>query len=103
MLGIDKFTSANVGTPQNNWKGNNRMGWSDPQYDRLVNAYKATLDASEADGIIVQMLTQLSNELPALPLYFNFLVVAHVGSLRGPDVAAPRSTRYHNIHQWEWQ
>src|SRR5439155_26997479 len=103
MLGLDKFTSANVGTPQNNWKGNNRLGWSHPDYDRLVNATKGTLDPKEADALMVGMLTLLSDELPALPLYYNFLVVAHVGDLRGPAAAAPRSTRYHNIHQWEWR
>jgi peptide/nickel transport system substrate-binding protein len=103
MLGIDKFTSATIGTPENGWRGNNRMGWSHPTYDRLVDSFKGTLDPRAADDLMVQMLTLLSFELPALPLYFNFLVVAHVGSLRGPEAAAPRSTRYHNIHQWEWQ
>ena len=103
MLGIDKFTGATIGTPQNNWRGNNRMGWSHPEYDRLVNAFKGTLDQREADGLMAQMLALMSNELPALPLYFNFLVVTHVGSLNGPEAAAPRSTRYDNIHLWEWR
>ncbi len=103
MLGVDKFTSATIGTPQNSWRGNNRMGWAHPDYDRLVNMFKGTLDQKEADGMMVQLLTLMSTELPALPLYFNFLVVAHVGSLQGPEAAAPRSTRYDNIHEWEWR
>jgi len=52
---------------------------------------------------MVQMVTFLSAELPTLPMYFNYHVTAHVGSLRGPAAVAPFSTPYANIHQWEWQ
>jgi len=67
-----------------------------PELDRA-------LDPNEADGIMVQMVTFLSAELPTLPMYFNYHVTAHVGSLRGPAAVAPFSTPYANIHQWEWQ
>jgi len=103
MLALEKFTSATIGTPTNNWRGTNKMGWSTPEYDRLANAFTATLDSKEGDALMVQMLIMASNELPALPLYFNFSVAAHVGSLHGPEAASPSSTLYYNIHQWEWR
>jgi len=103
MLALEKFTSATIGTPANNWRGTNKMGWSTPEYDRLASAFTSTLDSKEGDALLVEMLTMASNELPALPLYFNFSVVAHVGSLHGPEAATPSSTLYYNIHQWEWR
>jgi peptide/nickel transport system substrate-binding protein len=103
MLAMEKFTSATIGTPANNWRGTNKMGWSTPEYDRLANAFTSTLDSKEGDALMVQMLVMASNELPALPLYFNFSVAAHVGSLHGPEAATPSSTLYYNIHQWEWR
>ncbi len=102
-LSIEKFVSSGIGTPERDWRGNNRLGWSHPEYDRLVDAFYRALDPNEADGIMVQMVTFLSAELPTLPMYFNYHVTAHVGSLRGPAAVAPFSTPYTNIHQWEWQ
>jgi ABC-type transport system substrate-binding protein len=103
MLALEKFTSATIGTPANSWRGTNKAGWSTPEYDRLASAFTSTLDSKEGDGLLVQMLAMVSNELPALPLYFNFSVMAHVGSLHGPEAATPSSTLYYNIHQWEWK
>jgi len=103
MLGLHKFTSATIGTPQNNWRGNNVLGWSHPEYDRLVSVFNGTLEPREADALMVQLLALLSRELPTLPLYFNFLVVAHVRDLNGPEPFAPRTTYHHNVHQWEWK
>jgi len=103
LLGLDEWDSPTIGTPQNNWKGHNRIGWSTPEYDHLLERFNATLDKKEGDGLLVRMLTILSNELPVLPLYSTFFVDAHVGSLHGPEVASPSSSLYYNIHQWEWQ
>jgi len=102
-LQIDKFISRNAGSPATNWKGNNRPGWSHPDYDRLVDQHRTTLDPNEADALMVRMVTFMNEELPLLPIYFNFDVVAHVGALRGPAGKPPFSTPYANIHEWEWK
>jgi peptide/nickel transport system substrate-binding protein len=103
LLGMHKFTSANIGSAENRWRGTNKMGWWTPAYDRLSDAFNSTLDTKEAEGLMVQMVKLVNDELPTIPLYFNFSVMAHVGSLRGPEAATPSSTIYYNIHQWEWR
>lgn len=103
MLGLDKFTSRLIGSPQNSWKGVNTTGWSTREYDQLVDVFYRTLDPNEGDGLMGQALTLLSNALPVMPLYFNSSVDAYVGSLRGPETVANYESRYTNMHQWEWQ
>jgi len=102
-LGIEKFTSPYVASQETRWRGTNKMGWSTPEGDRLMDGFLGTLDSKEADRLMVQMLTLLSNELPVVPLYATFSVDAHVGSLHGPEAGSPTSTRYYNLHEWEFR
>jgi peptide/nickel transport system substrate-binding protein len=100
---VDKFISANVGHAGNQFVGSNRMGWSNPEYDRLYEAFNASVDRPTRNDYLVQMLKMISEELPVMPLYFNFEVVAHGAALRGPQPASPESTRYTNLHEWQWK
>jgi len=51
----------------------------------------------------VQMMRILSEEVPAMPLYYNFQVVAYASALQGPQPISPETTRYGNVHEWTWQ
>ena len=103
LLGMHKWVAANIGTAENRWRGTNKMGWATPGYERLFEAFNGTLNLREASRHMVQMVKIFNDELPAIPLYFNFSVMAHVGSLQGPEPATPSGTIYYNLHQWEWR
>lgn len=100
-LGLDKWHSSNIGSPETNWVGTNRSGWANREFDRLHELWTTTLDGGEANQHLVRMMALLSEELPSLPLYDNFQVVAHASRVRGPQPITPDSTRYGNIHEWE--
>lgn len=102
-LGLNKWLTANVGGPHDNWTGGNRMGWSNAEFDRLSEQWATTLDRAQWVQILGQMMKVLSDEMPSLPLYYNFQVVAHVAALEGPQAITPESTRYGNIHEWRWR
>jgi peptide/nickel transport system substrate-binding protein len=95
------FTAAQAGTAANRWGGNNRGGWSNPEYERLYEGFTSTLDRSERDRQIVQMMVMLNRVLPAFQLYFRFDTVAHLSELRGPGVVTPESRVGWNVHEWE--
>lgn len=95
------FTSAQAGTLANRWGGNNRGGWSSPEYERLFEAFMTTLDRSERDRQLIQMMALLSEVLPAYQLYFRFDTVAHLAELRGPGIVGPDTRIVWNIHEWE--
>ena len=99
-LGMDKWLSSKIGSPENEWIGTNRLGWSNPEYDRLYGLFTTTLDLGQATQHMVQMMKLLSDELPHLPLYYNFQIVAHTSALTGPRPPSPESTRFANIAEW---
>jgi peptide/nickel transport system substrate-binding protein len=102
-LGLDKYIRSKIGTPENDWVGSNRSGWSHPEFDRLYDAWTAALDLSQRTQHLVDMVKLLNDEMAALPLYYNFQVVVHTAALRGPQPHTPDGTRYGNVHEWEWR
>ena len=100
--GLNKFYSPSIAAPANRWSGSNKSGYSHPEYDRLYDAWLAAVDPREREQVVIQATKFMSEEIPMLPLYFNYLVVAHVQRLAGPLPKAPASTPHHNVHEWRW-
>jgi peptide/nickel transport system substrate-binding protein len=102
-LGLNKWLTANVGGPETNWVGGNRMGWSNSDFDRIYELWTGTLDPGQAAERMIEMMRIMNEEMPSLPLYYQFQVVAHAAPLRGPEPFTPDSTRYANVHEWAWR
>jgi len=43
-----------------------------------------------------------SEQLPVLPMVYDFTVVAHVRELRGPKHGSPAANNW-DAHEWQWQ
>jgi peptide/nickel transport system substrate-binding protein len=103
-FGMDKFITSNIARIENAWRpGGNRTGWSNRDFDRLYDGLASELNGTERDRLLAEMAAALNQELPGLPLYFNFQVVAFVAGLQGPEVMAPRTTPHGNAHEWWWR
>jgi peptide/nickel transport system substrate-binding protein len=102
-LTLNKNITSAIASPANRWSGGNRTGYSSPEYDRLFETWTRTLDAEARNQAVVQLLKVANDDLPSLPMYFNFDVVAHVSALVGPSPVAPDSTYYAKIHEWRWR
>ena len=92
--------TASIPTAETRWSGTNRGGWSNPEYDRLAEAFAATLDRTERNQHVITMMRLFSEDLPGLFLYYNEQVVAHAAALHGPLPIAPTSTLTWNAHEW---
>jgi peptide/nickel transport system substrate-binding protein len=104
------FVAAEIGSPANRWAGDNRGGWSFPEYERLFSGFQSSLDASERRNYSVQMLGLVSQQVPAFPLYFRVDVRTWVSSLSGPDIGvtgfglvSQPTTVHWNIQNWEFR
>ncbi len=93
-------TTAQIPSAENRWRGNNRGGWSNPEYDRLSDAYSTTLDSAERERQLVQMMRIFSDELPAISLFFRTQPWAFASALHGLEVVAPEANMAWNIHEW---
>jgi peptide/nickel transport system substrate-binding protein len=106
------FLSSEVGSPANRWSGNNRSGWTNPEYDRLWEAANSTLDATERGRNIAQMMAMVSEYSPGYSLYFLESLYTWVAGLQGPDNDRQASgfgqtikatTNYWNITEWTFR
>jgi ABC-type transport system substrate-binding protein len=102
---IDYFIIDEIPRPENRWQGNNRRGWSNPEYDQLYTRHVTTLERPQRVQIIAQMERILTSELPVLPHFFGVIVNAHVAQLQGPvERTTPEaSVGYFNVHEWQWR
>jgi peptide/nickel transport system substrate-binding protein len=94
------YGTSQIPTPQNRYAGNNRGAWVNAEYDRLQEAFTTTLDRVQRNGHLVQMAKIVSEEVAAIPLYYNLGTAAYVPGLQGVipgDVVGS----YWNMHLWE--
>jgi peptide/nickel transport system substrate-binding protein len=95
------FDSTRIPTPENRWVGANRGGWSNAEFDRLLNAYATTLDRTDRTRHVVQLAKIFTEEVAAIPLYFNPGIVGYVATLSGPQPFSPDADVTWNVHEWE--
>lgn len=101
-----RYVSEQIPRADNRWRGDNRGGWSNPEYDRLTQAHLTTLDPAEQVRLLAEMERILTTEVPLVPNYFSAYTVPHVAALRGPVAReVPRSSdnAFMYVHQWEWR
>ncbi|HZT06414.1 MAG TPA: peptide ABC transporter substrate-binding protein [Chloroflexota bacterium] len=95
-------SSGQIGSPANGWIGGNRGGWSNPEYDRLFDLYSTTLERSERDKWVIEMVKLYSEQLPAYYTYFNIGVLAYQADLKGPAAGSVDRLPYWNVYEWEF-
>jgi peptide/nickel transport system substrate-binding protein len=98
---VQYFASTQIGSAANRWGGNNRGGWSHPEYDRLFDVYRSTLDGAERQNRVIEMMATVSDQLPGFKLFFNVDVLGYLSTVRGPQVGTPESLALWNVHEWE--
>jgi peptide/nickel transport system substrate-binding protein len=101
LAALRDFPSSQIASPANRRVGRNRGGWSNPQYDRLWDAYNTTLARNERTELIAQMTRLLSEEVPAFPLWAAVDVWVHASHVRGLEPGTPDTLQMWNIHEWE--
>jgi len=96
-----RYATAQIGTPATRWRGENYVGWSDPEFDRLYDRFNSTLDRSERDRQVIQMLRIVSEDVATVVLYHDQGVTAFRAPIAGPEVGVPDHTVAWNVHEWD--
>jgi peptide/nickel transport system substrate-binding protein len=99
------YTTDEIPTPENRWHGNNRGGWSNAEYDRLVPVYQTTLDETERVKVLAEIERTMNQDAAIIPLMFNANVNPHVAALKGPVARhTPLSGGpFLHVDTWEWR
>ena len=103
--GLIGLRSAPPGPDNQFLGGGGRGGWSNGEFDRLVDAYNGTLNKSARTRHVVEMARIYSEQLPKLTDFYNVRVTAHAGALVGPLLGSgpDAGSDSWNVHIWEWK
>jgi peptide/nickel transport system substrate-binding protein len=99
------YISSAIPTPENRWRGNNRPGWSNAEFDRTFLLWQQTFPMSERIQHMAQLERIISIDRAILQCSWESVVNSVVASLHGveirltPEASGPESW----IHQWEWR
>ncbi|MPZ13010.1 MAG: hypothetical protein GEU73_01055 [Chloroflexi bacterium] len=98
------FISAEVPRPENRWAGNNRGGWSNPEYDRLWQTFDTALEPRDRERSTAEMERLLYDDTAVIPNMFTVVVNARAATLKGPKLrTTPESANgILDVHTWEW-
>lgn len=102
-VALSRFIADLIPRSENRWTGNNRGGWSNPEFDRLSEAFTVALDPAERQRGIIQMAKIFTEELPGISLYFNAIPIAFVSELKGPQESVPEADWSWNVYEWEFR
>jgi peptide/nickel transport system substrate-binding protein len=97
---LGSWATAGIGTAANRWQGSNRGGWSNPDYDRMYEAFNSNLDRRERNQLAIDMMRLVSEELPILVLFHTIDVTAHTAALAGPPPNGIDAYIHSNVHEW---
>jgi peptide/nickel transport system substrate-binding protein len=99
------YTSEQIPSPNNRWRGENRGGWNSPAYDRFYQAYTSSLAENDRIAQIAQMEKLLTEEVPVIPHFFQAETNAFVANLQGPIARQVPDTSgtFLYVHTWEWR
>jgi len=97
------YRAAEVSSADNRWRGENRGGWTSPEYDQLVDAFQSTLDGAERVQQRAAIARILSTELPSLVISYNPNTHAYLSSVKGITATSLNTTGRltWNIERWE--
>ena len=80
-------------------RGNNKTGWENPEFDRLVALANATLDQEERYEILMQAERLLIDEMPIAPIYTYVRVYQLHEDVKGwhPNILSHHHPKYIRI------
>jgi peptide/nickel transport system substrate-binding protein len=100
---LRSLATSQIIRPETRWSGTNRGGWSNPEYDRILDVFNTTLERDQRIQQMAQLIRILSEQLPAISLYYDLSPIAYVSALTGPGPVAPDASGLvgWNVVDWE--
>jgi peptide/nickel transport system substrate-binding protein len=95
------YTTQRMATAANRWQGGNRAGFSNPDYDRLVETFSTSLDRTERTRLLAEMGKTFTENVAAISLFFRTQPWVFPSSLKGPRLVPSEANVAWNIQEWE--
>ncbi len=96
---FNDFVSSQIAQKSNGWKGTQVMRWVNPDYDKLVEQLKTTLDPAKRIEIFKQLDTLTVTDVAQIPLIARRGLSAHVKGIVGINLTNWDSDLW-NVGHW---
>jgi len=100
-----RWHSSYIPTAENRYIGDNLVHWNNPEADRLLEQLERSFTQREMEDVLARLARVFTDDLPALPLYYQPEPVAIHTNLKNarprPNSSGQHSTTW-SVHQWEW-
>ena len=99
------YISSAIPSSENRWRGNNRPGWSNPEYDRAFALLERAFPMNERIQLMAQLERLISVDRAVTMNSWESVVNIVAAGLHGvevrqtPDASGPEQW----VHQWEWR
>jgi ABC-type transport system substrate-binding protein len=94
---IVRYTSAEVPTAQNDYRGESKNRYQSRELDALIDRYFLTIPRGERMGILGQIVRQMTGEVIALGLFYDSAPRLIANRL----VNVPTDNSHANVYQWD--
>ena len=99
--GFNRFHSSQIPSPENNWEGDNRVGWRNAENDKIMEQIIGELDAAKRIALFKRQQEIFAEELPSLPLFFGLALTTMRKDVRNVKPAGLAGT-YLPWNAWQW-
>jgi peptide/nickel transport system substrate-binding protein len=100
-----RWHSTFIPNASNRFIGDNLARWANPEADRLLEQLERSFTLNEIEQVLAQLGKVYTDDMPALPLYYQAEPVAVHRNLRNarprPNSSGQHATTW-DAHLWEW-
>ncbi|MFN3453930.1 MAG: peptide ABC transporter substrate-binding protein, partial [Pseudobdellovibrio sp.] len=97
------FSTKNIPTAKNGWSGQNYMGWSNPQVDKILEALDTEMSHEKRISMIHEILKYYTDEVPVLPLYYRSDVAVIPTQLKGYKLTGHQFPETNDVEKWSFE
>ncbi len=99
--GVSLWSCDQIPTPENNWVGQNYMGWCNPAASAAIKNANNTLDQEERKKWFTIVQQEYTKDVPAIPLFNRTETFSYVSDLGGFNPIEGEEYYTYNIYEWE--
>jgi peptide/nickel transport system substrate-binding protein len=91
--------SKEIALPENSFRGNNRARYGNPEFDRMIDSYYATIPWPDRMAALRQVVHHMTDQVTVIGLFFD-VTPAMIGNRLTNVFAGPEGTMTWNAHEW---
>jgi peptide/nickel transport system substrate-binding protein len=98
---LTRFHGSEAALPQNNYRGNNRTRYVNPEFDALIDRFYATIPRGERNQVLAQILGHMTERAIPLGIFYNTQATMIGNRLRNVTPGGASVTPAWNAQEWD--